>query len=106
MLKKQWGKVKDADKLEAKLQNYLTQQFVTEDLINFDFQQHQRLAVNFPTQARTTSEVVRAHREEVLPPDLEEIYDVDWQDIKWPAAKLAEGLDYVTFDKTEPESEE
>ena len=75
MLKKQWGKAKDADRIEAKLQNYLTQQFVTEDLINFDFQQHQKLANNFPTQARTTSEEVRAHREEVLPPDLEKIYD-------------------------------
>ena len=74
-LKNQWGKAKDSDRIEAKLQNYLTQQFMTEDLINFDFQQHQKLANHFPTQARTTSEEVRAHREEVLPPDLEEICD-------------------------------
>ena len=74
-LKNHWGKTKDADKIEAKLQNYLIQQFLTEDLINFDFQQHQKLANHFPTQSRTTSEEVRAHREEVLPPDLEEIYD-------------------------------
>ena len=48
---------------------------MTEDLINFDFQQHQKLANHSPTQAPTDREEARAHREEVLPPDIEEIYD-------------------------------
>ena len=55
-LKNQLGKAKDSDRIEAKLQNYLNQQFATEDLINFDFQRHQNLANNSPMQAPTNSE--------------------------------------------------
>ena len=61
--------------MEAKIQNYLQQQFKTEDLINFDVQQHHKLSTVFPLQAPTNVEEARAHREEVLPPDIEEIYD-------------------------------
>ena len=48
---------------------------MTEDLINFDVHQHQKLSTVFPLQAPTNAEEARAHREEVLPPDIEEIYD-------------------------------
>ena len=61
--------------MEAKLQNYLQLQFKTGDLINFDVQQHQKLSTVLPTQAPTNAEEARAYREEVQPPDIEEIYD-------------------------------
>ena len=60
--------------LEAKLQNHLEVFFKSEDLINFDAQQHRKLATVFPSGAPTNAEEARAHREEVLPPEIEEIY--------------------------------
>ena len=44
-------------------------------MIKFDIAQHRKLTEVFPTTAPTNAEEARAHREEVLPPDIEEIYD-------------------------------
>ena len=61
--------------MEAKNQDNLETYFEGEDLINFDIAQHRKLTEVFPTTAPTNAEEARAHREEVLPPDIEEIYD-------------------------------
>ena len=69
------GKAEESDRLEAKLQKHLEQFFTGEDLINFDVQPHRKITVVCPTIAPTNAEEARAHREEVLPPDIEEVYE-------------------------------
>ena len=69
------SKLKEADLMEARLQTDLETFFQQEDMVNFDVIQHHKLTKVYPTTAPTDAEQARAYREEVLPPDIEEVYD-------------------------------
>ena len=50
-MENEWGKAEEANRMEAKLHNYLENLFKSEDLINFDVQQQQKLTTVSPVES-------------------------------------------------------